>query len=50
MLEIDTIIHDDSERYNPYKIIFKANGQQKQIEKYADFQSAMLHLTNLVRE
>lgn len=45
-----TVVHDDSDQHNPYKIIYKANGKQKQLIKYADYLSAMLYLTNIVRE
>lgn len=44
-----TVIHDDSEQHNPYKVIYKANGKQKTLIKYADFLSAMLYLTDIVR-
>lgn len=45
-----TVIHDDVEKHNPYKVIYKAHGKQQTLIKYADFLSAMLYLTNIVRD
>lgn len=42
------VIYDDSNKQNPYRIVYKANGHQKTIAKYADFHSAMCLLAWIV--
>ena len=42
------IIFDDSQKYNPYRIIYTANNHQKQIARYADFPSCMYHICHLM--
>lgn len=46
---IYTVIHDDTQQINPYRIIRKSNGKQKTLVKYGDLASCLWYLLNIVQ-
>lgn len=44
-----TVIHDDQEKYNPYRVCYTACYHRKTLKKYGDLASALQYLTDIIR-
>ena len=45
---IYTVIHDDTQQIDAYRVIRKQNGKQKTIAKYSDLASCLFFLYDIV--